>query len=185
MAANSPPKVRGFFASTFRFRDKVLLAWDFVFAVVAAVLAWVLVEDADLAIASAGMGPAALGLAAALVGVVVASLALVVAFLDEDLLVLVAVATEDKGSIEGQLFPYWFVAGTGTGAVIASTALLLISDALGVLVAHVLLSVTVGLLVWTAVGVFNLVAYLHHLGVSRATLVLRRRQATRGPEKRG
>lgn len=174
MAANPRPHVRGFFGSVVAFRDKVLLSWDFVIAVVAAAVAWWAVPDTDLAEVARSFGPAALGLAAALVGVVVASLAVVVAFLDDDMLALVSRATRHRGDIDGQLFPYWFVTGTGTGAILAATFLLLLVEVADALVLRILLALTVGLLTWTAVGIFNIVAYLHHLGVSRALLVLAR-----------
>lgn len=175
MAASRPSRVPGFFATVWLFRSKVFFSWDFGFAVAAAVASVFLPPDKDLPDAAAALTPVAVGLAAALVGVVVAALAVVVVFFDDDFLILIDDATRDRGGMEGQLFPYWFVTATGIAAVLTSTALMLVATSEWLGVTRALFVISIGFLVWTAVGVFNLVAYLQSVGVSRAIFVRKRR----------
>jgi drug/metabolite transporter (DMT)-like permease len=113
---------------------------------------------------------AALALGAALVGVVVAGLAVVVALLDDELLELMD-RDEKSGRVPGHMFPYWFVAGTGVLTFLLALLLLLAQPILPPVVARVLFAATCAFVVWTALGVFNLVGSLQALGVNRATNV--------------
>ena len=168
MTATKTPSVRGFFGAVVLFRSK-LLGWDLGLALVAAVGALFLPSaDKDLLALASSFAPTAIGLAASLVGVVVAALAVVVVFFDEDFLIVIDTATKARGGIEGQLFPYWFVCATGVGAILASVALMLLLGTAPIPVVRALFVVTIALMVWTAVGIFNLVASIQALGTSRA-----------------
>lgn len=180
MAAERPRRVAGFFATCWLFRSKIVFSWDFAFAVAAALLAWLAPSEPQLRQLSEPLAPVAVGLATALVGVVVAGLAVVVAFLDDDFLALIDEATKTYGGVEGQLFPFWFVTATGVGATLGATALMLTRQSLSELPLRVLFAAVIGLLVWTAVGVFNLVASLQATGVSRAIYARKKREPPTG-----
>ena len=168
MTATKPRRVRGFLGAVVLFRSK-LLGWDAALALIAAIAALYFPSaDADLMSLAGSFAPTAIGLAASLVGVVVAALAVVVVFFDEEFLVLIDRATKAHGGIEGQLFPYWFVSATGVGAILTSVALLLLVGAAPIPLIRALFVITIGLLVWTAGGIFNLVASIQALGTSRA-----------------
>jgi hypothetical protein len=85
-------------------------------------------------------------------------------------------ATRDYGGIEGQLFPFWFVTATGVGTTLLGVLLLLTADALPELPLRILFTTVAALLVWTALGVFNLVAALQATGVTRAIYARGRRR---------
>lgn len=168
--ADRQDEIRGFFASCWHFRDKIVWSWDFLAAVIVFAAAGFLPSDADLARLSAPLAAAALALGAALVGVVVAGLAVVVALLDDQLLALMDADTK-SGGVPGHMFPYWFVTGTGVAAFLLALLLLLAESALGPAANRVLFAAVASLLVWTAIGVFNLVASLQALGINRALFV--------------
>jgi hypothetical protein len=168
MGADRPPKVPGFFSTVWVFRSKVFFSWDFAWALAAFAAAAYFPTEQQLREASASLAPVAAGLAMSLVGVVVAGLAVVVAFLDDDFLALVDAATRKYGGVEGQLFPFWFVTATGVTAALGATGLILLSAYLPEIALRVLFALVLALVVWTSVGVFNLVAGLQATGVSRA-----------------
>ena len=171
MAAERPRRVPGFFATCWLFRSKIIFSWDFALAVAVGLVAYFLVSDENLPAVADNAAVAGFAVAAALVGVVVAALAVLVAFMDDEFLILMDEATARYGSIEGQLFPFWFVTGTGVGAILTATAISVAGDSLNLVVLRILAAVALGLVVWTAVGVFNLVAQLQATGVSRAIFV--------------
>ncbi|MFP5343552.1 MAG: hypothetical protein ACLGIJ_11610 [Candidatus Limnocylindria bacterium] len=153
-----------------------MFSWDFAWALVATILAWYFPTEAQLRTMSEQLGPIAVGVATALIGVVVAGLAVVVAFLDDDFLALIDEATKRYGGVEGQLFPFWFVTATGVGATLCAVILILVRETAPELALRVLFAAVIGLLVWTALGVFNLVASLQATGVSRAIYARSRRK---------
>lgn len=163
-------------ATCWLFRSKIVFSWDFAGAVVAAIAAFVLPGPDQLPDLAAALGGPAVGIATALVGVVVAGLAVVVAFLDDDFLSVMDDSTRDYGGIEGQLFPFWFVTATGVGTTLLGVLLLLTADALPELPLRILFTTVAALLVWTALGVFNLVASLQATGVTRAIYARGRRR---------
>jgi hypothetical protein len=168
MAAKRPAHVPGFFATCWLFRSKIVFSWDFAAAVAAGLAALVLPSDAQVATLSNPLAGAALGVGLALVGVVVAGLAVVVAFLDDEFLALMDQATQRYGGVEGQLFPFWFVTATGIATILLSALLLLTHDVLPLPALRFAFAGVVAMFVWTAIGVFNLVASLQAIGVSRA-----------------
>ena len=169
------PQIRGFFASCWAFRDKIVWTWDFLALLVTGVLAFVLPTDDQVKQLAPLLATASLALGAALVGVVVAGLAVVVALLDDELLALME-SDEKSGRVAGHLFAYWLVTGTGIASFLLALILLMTHDVMPAQWLRVLFTVVAGLVVWTALGVFNLVASLQALGINRATLVRGRRQ---------
>lgn len=180
MAAERPRHVPGFFETCWLFRSKIIFSWDFLLAVVTGLAAYLFVSDASLPAMADHAAAGGFAVAAALVGVVVAALAVVVAFMDDEFLILMDEATARYGSIEGQLFPFWFVTGTGIGAILTAAAIAVVGDSIHLAVLRILAAATVALVVWTAVGVFNLVAQLQATGVSRAIFVRSKRGNGRG-----
>lgn len=183
MTAPTPPSVRGFFASVVLFKDKVILSWDFLIAVVVGIVAWVIVSDADAARVLARLTGAGIAVSSALVGVVIAALAVIVAFLDDEFTALMDRATKDRyGGMEGQLFPFWFVTGLGILTVLVSVGTTAFGTGAPDWVARILVGVVTVLLVWTALGVFNIVSYLHATGVSKALWIRKQRGGGTPPE---
>jgi hypothetical protein len=181
VTAPTPPSVRGFFASVVLFKDKVILSWDLPIAAVLGILAWVVVADADAPAVLERLTGAGIAVSSALVGVVIAALAVIVAFLDDEFTALMDRATKDRyGGMEGQLFPFWFVTGLGILTVLVSVGITAFAtDAPGWL-ARVLVGFVALLLVWTALGVFNIVSYLHATGVSKALWIRKQTERERG-----
>jgi hypothetical protein len=174
MAAKRPKRVPGFFATCWLFKGKIVFSWDFAGAVLGSIAAFVLPSDLQVAGQSESLASSALGVGLALVGVVVAGLAVIVVFLDDEFLSVMDEATEQYGGVEGQLFPFWFVTATGVATILLSALLLLTHGALPSLWLRLLFTAVVGLLVWTSLGVFNLVASLQATGVSRAIYARRK-----------
>lgn len=170
MTAERPTTVPGLIRSSILFREKVLLSPDLWIGVVAGVAAWALVPEAQVVTALNALTSAGLAIAATLVGVVIAALAVMVAFLSEEFIALMDRATEKYGAMEGQLFPFWFVTGLGILTILISVGALAFAQAADVTVRRGLVAVLTWLLVWTSLGVLNLVGYIHHVGVSRAIL---------------
>jgi len=168
-------QIRGFFASCWVFRDKIFRSWDFLAAVITFTVSWAAPSDGQIEQLADPLGTAAIALGAALVGVVVAGLAVVVAMLDDELLALMD-TDEKSGRVPGHMFPYWFVTGTGVATFLLALALLLARPALPPLLVRAVFSLTAAFLVWTALGVFNLVAALQALGVNRARFVRGRKR---------
>ena len=176
MKAPTPPKVRGFLESVALFKDKVVLSWDLWIGVVAGIVAWVLVADADAPGVLQRLTGAGIAVSSALVGVVIAALAVIVAFLDEEFTALIDRATETRyGGMEGQLFPFWFVTGLGILTVLVSVGITAFGAGAADWIERVLVGVVTFLLVWTALGVFNVVSYLHATGVSKALWIRKKR----------
>jgi hypothetical protein len=175
MAADRPKGVPGFLATCWLFKSKIVFSWDFLGAVLAVAAAIVLPSDSQVASLSEPLAGAAIGVGLALVGVVVAGLAVIVAILDDEFLAVIDHATRQYGGVEGQLFPFWFVTGTGVATILLSTTLLLAHAALPSLALRIVFAGDVALLVWTSLGVFNLVASLQATGVSRAIYARHRR----------
>lgn len=170
--ANESPSVRGFVASVIVFRGKILRSVDLWIAVAVGVAVALLVRDADLSATVNRLAAAGLGLSAALVGVVLAALAIIVAFLDDELMVLMDRATAAKhGGMEGQLFPFWFVAWLAILAVLLSVLAATLGQLFVPGVQRALVGLLSLLIVWSALGVFNLVSFIHATGVSRAILL--------------
>jgi hypothetical protein len=167
------------------FKDKVLLSWDVWIALATGLAAYfVVAEDAAGSVLQrlAGSGVA---VSSALVGVVIAALAVIVAFLDDEFAALIDSATEDGyGGMEGQLFPFWFVTGLGVFTILTSVAVTAFASNPNAIIARVLVGVLSFLLVWTALGVFNIVAYLHATGVSKALWISRRSKGRRPQGRR-
>ena len=160
--------VRGFWAACWTYRRSIAVSWDFIGAFVAAGLAMYLPSDEQVRGSAQQLAPAALGLASALVGVVVAGLAVVVVFMDDQFLGLIQEKAALEGGVERLLFPFWFVTATGVTAILASLVLLLVGPYATPPFPRMLMAVTVLMVVWTSIGVFNLVAFLQATGVSRA-----------------
>jgi len=181
VTAPNPPSVRGFFASVVLFKDKVILSFDLWIGVISGIAAYLLVPESDAPSVLQGLTTAGIAVSSALVGVVIASLAVIVAFLDDEFAALVDRATEARyGGMEGQLFPFWFVTGLGITTVLASVAIIAFAGNASDSVARILVGVLTFLLVWTALGVFNIVSYLHGIGVNKALWIRRR---TRPPDE--
>jgi hypothetical protein len=180
MTAPNRPTIRGFFASVVLFKDKIILAWDLPIAVLAGIGAWFAVAEADAPAVLARLTVAGIAVSSALVGVVIAALAVIVAFLDDEFTALIDRATKARyGGMEGQLFPFWFVTGLGILTVLVSVGITAFAtDAAGWL-ARMLVGVLAFLLVWTLLGVFNIVSYLHATGVSKALWIRKRTQRDR------
>jgi hypothetical protein len=181
MTAERPPTVPGLIRSSILFKEKWILSPDLWLGVLAGVVAWFAVPDAQIKTALGALTSAGLAVAATLVGVVIAALAVVVAFLDDEFIEMMDRATEKYGAMEGQLFPFWFVTGLGIATVLISVGAIAFAQGAGTGVQRVLVAVLTWLLVWTALGVLNLVGYIHHTGVSRAILV--RKKFRRPPER--
>ena len=175
MTAERRPKVPGLIASTIQFRDKVVMSWDLWIGLAAGAAAVYFVPDAQLRNALDGLTSAGLAVATALVGVVIAALAVVVAFLDDEFIALMDKATRKYGGMEGQLFPFWFVSGLGVTTILVSVAAIAFGQDASKEWARGLVGVLTLLLVWTALGVLNLVGYIHATGVSRALLIRRKK----------
>ena len=181
MTAPTPPSVRGFFASVALFKDKVILSWDLLIAVVVGIAAWFVVPESDAPAVLARLTGAGIAVSSALVGVVIAALAVIVAFMDDEFTALIDRATKTRyGGMEGQLFPFWFVTGLGILTVLVSVGTTAFAGGAPDWFARVLVGIVTLLLVWTALGVFNIVSYLHATGVSKAVWI---RNKT-GPEQR-
>jgi hypothetical protein len=163
-------RVRGFLASCWHFRNKIVWSWDFLAALVVGVLALFLPSNAQLVDLSMAMGSAGILVGTTLIGVVIAGLAVVVALLDDQLLALMQ-SDEVSGGVSGHLFPFWFVTATGVATVLLAVLLTLES---AVTIAPDLLRapfvLVASLLVWTVLGVLNLVGSLQATGVTRAML---------------
>lgn len=180
MTAERPPTVPGLIRSSVLFKEKVLLSPDLWIGLVVGAAAWYFVPEAQIKTALDGLTSAGLAVAATLVGVVIAALAVMVSFLSEEFIALMDRATEKYGAMEGQLFPFWFVTGLGILTVLLSVGTIAFAQAADPAVRRVLVGVLTGLLVWTSLGVLNLVGYIHHTGVSRAILA---RKKFPGPPK--
>ena len=182
MTAPTPPSVRGFFASVALFKDKVILSWDLLIAVVVGIAAWFAVPESDAPAVLARLTGAGIAVSSALVGVVIAALAVIVAFMDDEFTALIDRATKTRyGGMEGQLFPFWFVTGLGILTVLVSVGTTAFAGGAPDWFARVLVGIVTLLLVWTALGVFNIVSYLHATGVSKAVWIGNKT----GPEQRG
>ena len=168
-------QIRGFIPSCWAFRDKIVWSWDFLAAALALVAAYALPSDQQVGKLSEPLATAAVALGAALVGVVVAGLAVVVALLDDELLVLMN-KDEKSGGVAGHLFPYWFVTGTGVATFLSALLLLLAGTVMPTWASRALFAVVSACVVWTAMGVFNLVGSLQALGLNRALVAKLRRQ---------
>ena len=125
-----------------------------------------------------GLTTAGLAVATALVGVVIAALAVVVAFLDDEFIALMDKATRKYGGMEGQLFPFWFVTGLGIATILVSVAAICFGQGASNEWMRGLVGLLCWLVVWTALGVLNLVGYIHATGVSRALLIRRRQEGS-------
>lgn len=163
-------EIRGFFASVWAYRNKIVWSWDFLALAVTVILAYALPTDDQIDELTPVLATASLALGAALVGVVVAGLAVVVALLDDELLSLME-SDATSGRVAGHLFPYWLVTGTGIAAFLLGLVLLMTHIVVPAEWLRVPFAALAGLVVWTALGVFNLVASLQALGINRATLV--------------
>ncbi len=168
MASDPRAEVPGFFRSCWTFRSDIAKSWDFVAAVATIALVMVIPSDDHVSKAANSIATSAIAVSTALVGVVVAGLAVVVVFLDREFVTELDSATQEEGGIAGDYFPFWFVTATGVADVLLAVLLLVTSGMLPTLALRMLTAVVAGLLVWTAVGVFNLVAAMQALGVSRA-----------------
>jgi hypothetical protein len=168
------PSVRGFIAACWHFRNQIVWSWDFGAAIAVGVLLWMIPTDDQISKASAGIAGAAIALGATLVGVVIAALAVVVALLDDELLELMERDTE-TGGVEGHLFPYWFVTGTGVVAFLLGMTLLLVEPYIPDQGVRALFALVAAFVVYTSIGVFNIVASLQATGVTRALLAKGRR----------
>jgi hypothetical protein len=172
MTADKPKRVPGLLRTSILFKDKVLLSPDLWIGALVGVAAWILVPETSLREALNGLTSAGLAVATALVGVVIAALAVVVAFLDDEFIALMDRATSKRyGGMEGQLFPFWFVAGLGVGTILLSVGAIAFAQPASVEVMRALVAVLSFLLVWTSLGVLNLVGYIHATGVSRALYI--------------
>jgi hypothetical protein len=165
--SDSGSQIRGFWPTCWTFRDKIVWSWDFLAFVLLVGAAYALPSDQQVGKLSEPLATAALALGAALVGVVVAGLAVVVALLDDDFLVLMD-RDEKSGRVAGHLFPYWFVTGVGVATFLLALLLLLAGAALPAWASRAVFAFVCGLVVWTALGVFNLVGSLQALGLNRA-----------------
>lgn len=175
MTADPPKRVPGLIRSSILFKDKVLLSPDLWIGLVAGGLAFVFVPEASLRDALDGLTSAGLAVATALVGVVIAALAVVVAFLDDEFIALMDRATKGRyGGMEGQLFPFWFVSGLGIATVLLSVGAIAFAQQAPKEAERVIVAVLTFLLVWTSLGVLNLVGYIHATGVTRALLIRKR-----------
>ena len=175
MTAERPKRVPGLLRTSVLFKDKILLSPDLWIGLVEGIAAFALVPEANLRDALDGLTSAGLAVATALVGVVIAALAVVVAFLDDEFIALMDRATKDRyGGMEDPLFPFWFVAGLGVATILLSVAAIAFAQQASVDVMRVLVTVLTLLLVWTSLGVLNLVGYIHATGVSRALLIRKR-----------
>jgi hypothetical protein len=168
MTAERPPSVPGLIRSSILFKEKVLLSPDILIGVLAGVGAWYFVPETQVKTALDGLTTAGLAIAATLVGVVIAALAVMVAFLSDEFLAKMDRATAKYGAMEGQLFPFWFVTGLGIVTILLSVGTIAFAQAADPVAQRVLVGLLTGLLVWTSLGVLNLVGYIHHTGVSRA-----------------
>lgn len=166
---NDRSRLRGFWASCWYFRDKIVWSWDFGLFLTATLAAAVLPSDKEVSDLLAPLTDAAMVLAAALVGVVVAGLAVVVALLDDELLSLME-GDERSGRVAGHLFPYWFVTATGIATFLLALAIQLFGVVLAPVGVRIGFALVVGLAVWTALGVLNLVGSLNLLAINRALL---------------
>ena len=176
MTAERPRRVPGLIRTSILFKDKVLLTPDLWVGALVGVAAFLLVPDDGLRAALDGLTTAGLAVATAMVGVVIAALAVVVAFLDDEFIALMDRATKDRyGGMEGQLFPFWFVSGIGVVTILLSVGAIAFATMAPNEAIRVLVAVLSFFLVWTSLGVLNLVGYIHATGVSRA-LVIRKRQ---------
>jgi hypothetical protein len=143
---------------------------DFWAAIATLAVAWFAPTDMQIENLADPLGMAAIALGAALVGVVVAGLAVVVAMLDDELLTLLD-TDEKTGRVPGHMFPYWFVTGTGVAAFLLALILLLARPALPPMAVRLVFALVAAFVVWTALGVFNLVGALQALGINRARFV--------------
>jgi hypothetical protein len=168
-------EIRGFFASVWLFRDKIVWSWDCLAAAIVLLVAALAPTDEQVEKLADPLGTAAIALGATLVGVVVAGLAVVVAMLDDELLALMD-TDEKSGRVPGHMFPYWFVTATGVATFLLALLLILGRSALPPVLDRVIFALVAALLVWTALGVFNLVAALQALGINRARFVRGRRR---------
>lgn len=181
MAADPTPRVAGLLASTVKFKEKVVLSPDLWIAIAAGVAVFQLLPDVQLHGVVRALASAGVSIATALVGVVIAALAVVVAFLDDEFLQLMDQATRRLGAIEGQLFPFWFVTGLGVLTILASTAASAFLGMADLVTLRWTAAALALLIVWTALGVLNLVGYLTATGVSRAAHIRRKAQRGKGP----
>lgn len=175
MADRQKSSIRGFASSLWTFRRAVFWQWDFVISILVVVLGFILLPDAVVERRSEALATAGVGLGGAMVGVVVAGLAVVVALLDDELLALMDI-DDESGRVPGHLFPFWFVAGIGVATFLLSALLFIVPGLLPPLAHRVLYVAVAGLLVWTALGVFNLVGSMQALGINRALLARGRRR---------
>jgi hypothetical protein len=169
-------RIEGFLVSCWTFRDTIVWSWDFAAAVIVGVLAWTLPTDLQVVAFVEPLAAAGVALGAALVGVVVAGLAVVVALLDDALLALMETDVK-SGYVAGHIFPYWFVTATGVVTLLLGTLLSVAGEALYPELLRPLFAAEAAFLVWTVLGVFNLVGSLQALGLNRA-LVARLRTPT-------
>ena len=173
--ADHPSRIKGFFSSCWQFKADIVRSWDALGFAVALVAAYLLPTGEQITKLSESLATAAIALGAALVGVVVAGLAVVVALLDDELLQLMD-RDEKSGRVPGHLFPYWFVTGLGVVAFLLALILLLAGPSLPGWATRVLFAAVCGFVVWTALGVFNLVGSLNALGINRATAARPKRE---------
>lgn len=175
MAADTKGHVPGFLRACWDFRTDIFKSWDFAASLAVVVVVMIVPSDDQVRKGAGNLATSAVAVSTALVGVVVAGLAVVVAFLDAKFAEELDKDTSPKGGIAGELFPFWFVTATGVADVLLGTLLFVTYESLLSLALRSLCASVAGLLTWTALGVFNLVAGLQALGVSRVIFLRNQR----------
>lgn len=111
----------GFWSLTWRSRDR-LLSWDLGATVLAGVLVGLLTADHTLHGSLPGLLYAEIAVLGALMGLVVAGLAIIAAFINRD---MVLVLQQLPGGLDGEFFPFMFVAVLCLAGIVLDMAFLL------------------------------------------------------------
>ncbi|MFN8223399.1 MAG: hypothetical protein U0R50_09175 [Gaiellales bacterium] len=143
-------------------------SWDFVAGLVAGgVVFWLTGPYPDLVSESETIYVAVAAIGAGVLGVVLAALAVLVTFFDDLYRLVVSKTT---GGFDAALFPYKVVAGLGGLCALVALGSLAASSQLSNSWGEFCFAVVLGLVTWTIVAMYQLVAITLHHGIARAKL---------------
>jgi cytochrome b561 len=109
---------------------------------------------------------AEIGALGTLLGLVIAELAILVAFLSRDWIVVLMRASN---GVQGDFFPFWYVAGLTTVALVFAGAGLILRLQATPLQSRMIATASIFLTLYAVFSALNLVAFIVHQGGNRAT----------------
>lgn len=161
-------QIQGFWHAAWKNRRQIP-SWDIVAAFVLAVCAWFGLDDRTIALGLEPLLQAEVSALGTLLGLVIAGLAILVAFLSRD---WIAVLIRASNGIQGDFFPFWYVAGLTTSALTFAGAGLILRLQATPLQSRVIATGSIFLTLYAVFSALNLVAFIVHQGGNRATQLL-------------